>query len=113
VGALVRALVRHGFSKGSLAAAVGPCISGAAYEVGDEVVAGLRAAGLADRDFLDPGEGRPHVDLRRAVVRQLERAGVGDVWVDPRCTATDPELFSHRRDGPACGRFAGLVASSP
>jgi len=30
------------------------------------------------------------------------------VAIDPRCTYTDPELFSHRRGAPT-GRFAGLI----
>lgn len=109
VGALLAALAAAGFAPERLQAAIGPCISGAAYEVGDEVVAGLRAAGVPDDHFLIPSRPRPHVDLRRAVAAQLRAAGVPEPWVDPRCTATDPALYSHRRDGLGAGRFAGVV----
>ncbi|MEZ4235990.1 MAG: peptidoglycan editing factor PgeF [Myxococcota bacterium] len=99
--ALVRAIGGEG-----LVAAVGPCIGGAAYQVGDEVIAAMRAAGVPDAVFL---RGTDRVDLRAAVRWQLEQAGVQRVWVSDRCTATDPALYSHRRD-PAAGRSAGLVA---
>jgi YfiH family protein len=106
--ALVRA-IRAAVGDVPLAAAVGPCISGPSYEVGPEVVAALRAAGLSDDDFLLDGLGRPHVDLGRAVFAQLVASGVEADRID-RDTATDPELYSHRRDGPGTGRSAGVVA---
>lgn len=112
-GGVVAALIRAmGVAPEGLSAAIGPCISGGAYEVGDEVVEGLRGAGLPDAAFLIVGGPTPraHVDLRRAVDFQLEAAGVTRRWTDPRCTATDPALYSHRRDGPLTGRFAGVIA---
>lgn len=113
VPALVDALRAAGEAPSRLVAAVGPAISGEAYEVGDEVVQGLRAAGLDDRDFLHPGGDRPHVDLRAAVRAQLLRAGVGRVDVLPHCTVHDPRLHSHRRDGAASGRQAAVIARCP
>ncbi len=48
-------------------AAVGPCISGAAYEVGEEVIAGIAAAGVPERIFARRAPGmRPHADLSAA-----------------------------------------------
>lgn len=93
-------------------AALGPCISGPVYEVGDEVVDALRAAGLPRETFLAHREasGRPHVDLARALVAELREAGVHDIHVIERCTASESDFFSHRRDGPHCGRCAGLIA---
>lgn len=91
-------------------AAVGPAIGGAVYEVGPEVVDGLRAAGLPEAVFLRPRPGqRPTVDLAAAVAHQLRAAGVGAVEVLPDCTLRDIRLHSHRRDGDAAGRNAGLV----
>ena len=52
--------------------------------------------------------GTPGLDVRAGIARQLAALGVGRVVVDPRCTAEDPELFSHRRDG-VTGRQAGVV----
>jgi hypothetical protein len=52
--------------------------------------------------------GTPALDLRAGIARQLRTAGVTAIDIDPRCTAADPALFSHRRDNPT-GRLASLV----
>ena len=111
VGAAVAALARAcGCEPAQLRAAVGPCISGAAYECGDEVADALRGAGLRDEQFTPPGDyPRAHVDLGAAVLAQLRRAGVTSERLEV-CTATDPRFFSHRGDGPDTGRFAGVIA---
>ncbi len=85
---------------------LGPAICGACYEVPsamrDEVDAALPgSACVTDRSS-------PGLDLRAGLARQLADNGVGTVVVDPRCTATDPDLFSHRRGAPT-GRLAGLI----
>jgi copper oxidase (laccase) domain-containing protein len=74
-------------------------------------VDGIRAAGVPEAAFVRrSGLGaRPHVDLRAAVAAQLRAAGVEVVDVCVACTATDPELWSHRRDGAARGSLAGLI----
>ena len=91
-----------------LVAAVGPCISVDRYEVGPELVAEL---GLPSELISRPGpRGRPHLDLRAAVAIRLAEAGVRHIdWVS-RCTAGDLDLWSHRRDGEAAGRIAGVIA---
>ncbi len=115
VPATVSALARGaGVSPSSLVAVVGPHISGASYEVGAEVVAELRAAGLADASFLRPAAGgRDHVDLGGAVRAQLEAAGVGRVYAFERCTFISDDMHSYRRDGVDAGRLAGLVVMRP
>ena len=96
-------------------AAIGPCIGVAAFEVGDEVVAGLRGVGLADDELglrLGP-TGRPHVDLRAANRALLLRAGVRDAAIEDLggCTVGPPlRHHSHRRDGAAAGRQRGIIA---
>ncbi|HVU74806.1 MAG TPA: peptidoglycan editing factor PgeF [Mycobacteriales bacterium] len=89
-------------------ARLGPCIGGCCYEVGpdvfDEVVAVAPEAASTTR------AGTRSLDLRRAVVAQLERAGVQQVSADAACTADDPRCFSYRRDG-VTGRMAGIVAA--
>jgi YfiH family protein len=111
VGAAVGALAElTGDDPAAMIAAVGPCISGDSYEVGDEVVAGLRGAALDDTAFLVPGFPRYHVDLARAVGAQLRRAGVGLVEDVSSCTVRDPRFYSHRRDGASTGRFAGVIS---
>jgi len=108
VRALVRAL-RETVGGVELKAAVGPCIGVESYEVGPEVVSALRAARLRAEDFLVDRSPRPHVDLGRAVLAQLAAEGVEADRIE-RSTATDPDLYSHRRDGPDTGRSAGVVA---
>ncbi len=114
--AIVRAGVtalceRTGASPSQVVAAIGPCISVDAYEVGDEVVAGVGA--VVPRDvFVREGSGRPHVDLKAANAWLLREAGVEEVDVLPHCTHGDPAFFSHRREGPNTGRQAGVIAWS-
>lgn len=52
--------------------------------------------------------GTPALDLGAGVRAQLEADGVTVVETG-RCTMEDPSLWSHRRDGAAAGRAAGLV----
>lgn len=107
VPATVAALGRLGVAPGELRAVVGPSVCGRCYEVPaamrDEVAALVPGAASVTRD------GTPALDLRAGVAAQLETAGVADVEVSERCTMEDPALFSHRRDGPRTGRFAGVV----
>lgn len=94
-------------------AVVGPCISPDSYEVGDEVIAGIADAGVPAAVFVRQGARRAHADLRAAAVWQLHAAGVTDVDVLDVCTFKDPVLHSHRRDGAAAGRQAGLIGMAP
>jgi YfiH family protein len=100
-----------GCDPGQVTAAIGPCISGAAYEVGDEVVEGLLAGGLREADVLVSSPGpKPHVDIGRAVQAQLHACGVTQIdWLQ-RCTYGEGCFHSHRRDGPPAGRLAGVIA---
>lgn len=118
VGHIVAAALEAGEPLGvrpeRLFAAIGPCISGKRFEVGPEVVAGLRGLGLEDADFgLHTGpRGRPHVDLRSANRVLLRRLGVQDDRIEDvgGCTFDQPALFhSWRRDGEAAGRLRGLI----
>lgn len=89
------------------AAAVGPCISAAHFEVGEEVADVFRAVELGE--VVSEREGsRPHVDLRRAVRIQLLRARPElrhALDASNLCTyAHADELWSHRRDVTHGGR---------
>lgn len=115
VPAAVQALCEAtGAPPARVVAAIGPHISGAAYEVGPEVVEGLRRAGVPEASFLRPGPGpRDHVDLGGAVEAQLRAAGVLRIDRVAGCTFGEPRFHSHRRDGAAAGRQAGLIARWP
>ncbi|MEI7543268.1 MAG: peptidoglycan editing factor PgeF [Mycobacteriaceae bacterium] len=85
---------------------LGPAVSGANYEVPEEMAADVEAR-LPGSRATTPG-GTPALDLRAGIARQLIEAGVTAIDVDPRCTVADPALFSHRRDAPT-GRLASLI----
>ena len=94
----------------ALLAAVGPCISVDAYEVGEEVVQGILGQGTPEEIFLRRDLGsKAHVDLGAAVVWQLQRAGVSQVHVGGWCTWLRQDLHSFRRDGAASGRSAAII----
>lgn len=79
-------------------AVVGPCIHPGCYEFSsadlDTVTAAVGAAARGST-----ARGRPALDLPAAVLAQLAEAGIHDVRADPRCTACDPGLYSHRARG--------------
>ena len=93
-------------------ASVGPCMSAAVYETGPDVVEALVRAGIP-RERVEhwvAGSERVHTHLVSAVCWQLEQLGIGTIEVVGACTATSSNLFSHRADGPATGRLAGVIA---
>lgn len=99
------------------AAAIGPCLSLARFEVGPEVAAAFAAQGLAGAVHAQ-GRGRPHVDLRAAAALALFRAGVRRVETTDRCTFEHAEdFYSYRRDvgagaRRATGRSGAAIAPS-
>lgn len=99
---------------GRIRAAIGPCISFDAFEVGPEVLDAFVAL-LGDRaPIRRRDDGKGYVDLRAAVRLQLQRAGVaaGHIDTTDRCTATHrEEFFSHRRDNGVTGRMAAVIAT--
>jgi copper oxidase (laccase) domain-containing protein len=105
----VAGLAALGARPGGISARVGPAICAACYEVSAEVGAALDRAAPGSAAGAD---GAWRADIRAAAALQLRRAGVHDVFVDDRCTAHDPDLFSHRRDG-RTGRQGMLVVLDP
>ena len=98
-----------------LVAFIGPTISGAAYEVGEEVVDALRGAALDGPGVLRAGRpGHYWLDLVSAARLALGRAGIQEVSGGVWCTRSEPRFYSHRRavlaqPGAATGRQASLV----
>ncbi len=86
---------------------IGPCIRACCYEVGPDVVSAFDEAGLP----VAPGR---RVDISRAAVAALERAGISDIAASDDCTGCSPSYFSYRRDGRTGrqGAFAALVEPS-
>lgn len=103
--ATVGTMVRLGARAQTMRAWIGPSIGPCCFEVGEEV------AGRFEADCVRPpgrdGRTRSHVDLRRAGVRALVKAGVdpGRIGAAPDCTACRDDLYwSYRRDGASSGR---------
>jgi YfiH family protein len=83
---------------------IGPAIGPCCYEVGADVADQVVAA-IAPEVASSGPNGKPHLDLQAAARRQLEAAGVGQVFVLPVCTRCEEEkLWSYRREGKAAGR---------
>ncbi|MGD0782222.1 MAG: peptidoglycan editing factor PgeF [Candidatus Aminicenantales bacterium] len=86
----------------SLLAALGPCIGGTCYEVGEDVAAPFRRhPSFADVFTAIVGRrGKYLFDLRAANRAQLEIAGVPpeNIHEAGGCTHCDPRLLSFRRD---------------
>ena len=102
----VEAMLGLGAQVGDISVLLGPAVSGRNYEVpaamADEVEAALPGSRTTT------AAGTPGLDLRSGIACQLRDLGVTSIDIDPRCTVTDPSLFSHRRGAPT-GRLAALV----
>jgi len=97
---VISAMIRLGANVERIAAAVGPCIGPAAYEVGDEFEARFVAADAGNARFFtkSPGTGRWHFALAGYVADRLKRANLSSVELLDRCTYEENEnFFSYRR----------------
>jgi polyphenol oxidase len=100
IEATIAAMVSLGAEAGRIAAAVGPCIGQASYEVGPDLRAAVLAHNAADAVFFAPGrrEDRWQFDLPGYCSARLRLAGVGEVSDLGADTLADEErFFSHRR----------------
>jgi YfiH family protein len=97
--ATVAAMEQKGAARSRIVAAIGPCISQSAYEVGPEFEARFLAEDESAKIFFKPGKGdRRHYDLPGYAEHRLRRAGLGAVEALGRCTYEEEDLFfSYRR----------------
>ncbi len=77
----------------TLRAALFPGIERCCFEVKEDVLDQLSAAGIP----IEHRAGRTFADLGAAIVERLAYAGIGEIEDLSRCTACTPGLFSHRR----------------
>lgn len=108
-GVVVRAvetMLGLGAQACDISAWLGPAVSGRNYGVPAAMAEEVEAALPGSRTTTSAGT--PGLDLRAGIVVQLRGLGVTSVDVDPRCTAADARLFSHRRSAPT-GRLASVV----
>lgn len=111
----IAAMISLGAKVERIAAAVGPCIGRASYEV-DHGFADRLLADDPDNDrFLSDGPaGRPHFDLEAYTVARLAAAGIRRIEAAGLDTcALDDRFYSYRRatkrDEPAYGRQISLI----
>lgn len=110
VPAALKAMLTLGAELGRIEVLLGPAICGDCYEVPLPMAADVEQHLPGSR--AKSRRGTPSLDLRAGLWEQLAAAGVGKVGVDPRCTAEDDTLFSHRRQG-ITGRLAAVTWLEP
>ena len=98
--ATIAAMERLGADRTRICAAIGPCISQAAYEVGPEFEMRFRAESANNVRFFIPSSRADHwqFNLEAYVAHRLKRAGIGSVEALSTCTyANEETFFSYRR----------------
>jgi YfiH family protein len=107
VPATLEAMASLGARADRVTAYVGPAVCGRCYEVPHTLRA--EVAAVVPEARATTRWGTPALDLPGGVAAQLRRGGVTAVEAAGCCTMEEARLFSHRRDGGATGRFAGLI----
>lgn len=97
--ATLTAMEELGADRANISAAIGPCISQAAYEVGPEFRQAFADQHTDNTSYFTQGSGdKFHFDLPAFGVDRLRAAGVGRVEWTGHCTYADPDRFySFRR----------------
>jgi YfiH family protein len=112
--AAIDALRVRGSRPEHLLVAIGPHISHAAFEVGEDVARELRAASDAAFAVTATDGQKAHAALGRILNAQLVALGVPSAQIEelPGCTYTQSsEFFSYRRDGKHSGRQLSAIVS--
>lgn len=91
---------------GALVGWIGPHICGGCYEVPEQMRA--EVAATVPAAYAVTTWGTPALDLGAGVAEQLAAHGCRVVHAS-RCTREATDLHSHRRDGAAAGRSAGVI----
>jgi YfiH family protein len=111
IEAALAAMEDIGARRERIHAAVGPCISRAAYEVGAEFRATFLEADAGNTIFFKSGadEAHFHFDLPAYCIKRLKEAGIAQCESLGRCTYADESLFfsfrrSSHRSEPDYGR---------
>lgn len=116
IEATVEAMTARGAVRARIAAAVGPCIGAASYEVGPEFPAPFLAEDPSNERFFTAraGSDRYLFDLAGYVRARLAGAGIERVGQTGQDTYADENFFSYRRsrhrDEPDYGRNISLIA---
>ena len=117
--ATLAAMQQLGARNERVVAVLGPTISRANYEVGEEFVTRFLEADTANQRFFSPSENAGHAmfDLPAYILARLQAAGVAIAANLDRCTYAQEELFfsfrraTHRGE-PDYGRLVSAIALS-
>jgi YfiH family protein len=95
----IEEMEKLGARRGRIAAAVGPCIARASYEVDEAFRDRFIAQDEANARFFSQADGaKPHFDLQAYVAARLAGAGIASVEALQLDTYADPDrFFSYRR----------------
>ncbi len=109
-GVIENAVAAMKIAPANVLAWLGPAISGAAYEVGQDVHDAFTGADpTAATAFVAHGHGKYLVDLYTLARQRLARLGVASVHGGSYCTFGDTDRFySYRREG-ITGRMVALI----
>lgn len=106
VARAVEAMVELGASPANIHALLGAAAGGESYEVPESMAADVEKHLPGSRTTTE--KGTPGIDVRAGLMRQLHGLGVTNINAEPRCTISEPDYFSYRREGKT-GRQAGVV----
>lgn len=108
----VRAMQQgFGTRTGNVIACIGPSIGPCCYEVGDDVIAQVRAALDNAEALLLKQNGSTHLDLWEANAAQLRELGVEQIEIAEICTADHTnDFYSWRAENKDTGRFGTIAA---
>lgn len=106
VARTVAAMVELGADPANTHALLGAAAGGDSYEVPGAMAADVEKHLPGSRTVTR--KGTPGIDVRAGLMRQLHGLGVTNINAEPRCTISEPEYFSYRREGKT-GRQAGVV----
>lgn len=109
-GVIENAVAAMNIAPANVLAWLGPAVSGAAYEVGQDVHDAFTGADpAAATAFVAHGHGKYLVDLYTLARQRLARLGVASVHGGGYCTFGDADRFySYRREG-ITGRMVALI----
>lgn len=96
--ATIAAMEGLGARRANIRAAVGPCITQPAYEVGEDFRVTVLGLDPTAAGFFAAGPAKPHFDLPGYLGARLGRAGLAEVVVTALCTfENESNYFSYRR----------------
>jgi copper oxidase (laccase) domain-containing protein len=97
----------YGSHPADILAYIGPCISEAHFEVGNEV------AEQFDGAHKHLYSSKWHVNLKEANADQLRTWGVQEIEIDSACTVeNNSDFFSHRKEKGLTGRMLAVIGFS-